>query len=99
MNHGRHSFRNIQDLRAAGITLKPSTNGSLRDITFTSHFPACLKLPPLLADDLMVPKFMNLIAYEMCPDNMSDLEKEDYGVSSYLAFMDSLMIAKKMSNN
>ncbi|KAL5549875.1 hypothetical protein UlMin_000051 [Ulmus minor] len=91
MSHGRQSFRNILDIRAAGITLKPSRNCSLRDIKFTSHFPSCLKLPPLLVDDSMVPKFMNLIAYEMCPDNMSDREMEGYEVTSYLAFMDSLI--------
>ncbi|CAL9025390.1 unnamed protein product [Prunus brigantina] len=34
----------------------------------------------------MGPKFMNLIAYEMCPDFQND-----FGVTSYIGFLDSLI--------
>ncbi|KAL5546483.1 hypothetical protein UlMin_006170 [Ulmus minor] len=90
--YDRQSFRNVQDLRAAGIKLKPSKSCSLRDITFTSHLTACLKLPPLVVDDSMAPKLLNLVAFEMCPDNFSvELKSEDHGVTSYVTFLDSLI--------
>ena len=37
-------------------------------------------------DDSTGPKFFNLIAYEMCPDF-----ENDYGVTSYISFLDSLI--------
>ena len=45
-----------------------------------------LWLPPILVDDSTGPKFLNLIAYEMCPDF-----NNDYGVPSYISFLDSLI--------
>ncbi|KAL5546504.1 hypothetical protein UlMin_006191 [Ulmus minor] len=88
---GQQSFRNVQELKAAGIKLKPSENWSLREIDFTSRcFILCLKLlklPPLVVDDSTEPKLLNMIAYEMCPDNF----RTDYEVSSYVIFLDSLI--------
>ncbi|EXC00010.1 hypothetical protein L484_005823 [Morus notabilis] len=84
----QQSFRSVQDLRAAGINLKPSKSCSLNDIKFTSvRFAGELELPRLIVDDSMAPKFMNLIAYEMCPDNM----ETKYEVTSYICFLDSLI--------
>ncbi|KAK9922267.1 hypothetical protein M0R45_030740 [Rubus argutus] len=83
----QQSFRNIQELKAAGIHLKPSKECSLRDISFTSlGFAGFLSLPPISVDDSMRPKFLNLIAYEMCPDF-----ENDFGISSYIGFLDSLI--------
>ena len=45
-----------------------------------------LWLPPLVVDDSTRPKFLNLIAYEMC----LDLEN-NFGVTSYVSFLDSLI--------
>ncbi|KAK4580917.1 hypothetical protein RGQ29_024537 [Quercus rubra] len=45
-----------------------------------------LRLPPIIVDDSTRPKFFNLIAYEMCPDF-----NNDYGVFSYISFLDSLI--------
>ena len=84
----QQSFRSITDLKAAGINLKPSQTSSLGDVHFSSLcFAGELKLPPLLVDDSTGSKFMNLVAYEMCPDNT----KTEYEVTSYLGFLDSLI--------
>ncbi|KAK2652142.1 hypothetical protein Ddye_011998 [Dipteronia dyeriana] len=78
-----HSFRNIEELRAAGIKLKPSQTSGVKDITFSGN---TLKLPPIVVDDSTATKFLNLVAYEMCPDFQNDFE-----VSSYISFLDSLI--------
>jgi hypothetical protein len=43
-------------------------------------------LPPITVDDSTGPKFLNLIAFEMCPDF-----ENNYGVTSYISFLDSLI--------
>ncbi|MFQ6648991.1 hypothetical protein Gotur_022235 [Gossypium turneri] len=43
-------------------------------------------MPRLLVDDSTASKFLNLVALEMCPDF-----KNDFEVSSYLCFMDTLI--------
>ena len=81
------SFRNIKELRAAGIHLQPSGTRFLRDISFNSYFfYGCLKLPPTIIDDLTKPKFLNILAYEMCPD-----APNDYAVTSYIYFLYELI--------
>ena len=85
---GQQFFRSVMDLKEVGIYLKPNKDGSLRSVNFSSHiFTADLELPPLIVDDSMAPKFLNLIAYEMCPDNT----KTEYEVTSYISFLDSLI--------
>ncbi|BFG37920.1 hypothetical protein CerSpe_241940 [Prunus speciosa] len=81
------SFRNVQELQGAGIHFRPSEDSSLGDIDFKS-FICCgfLYLPKLKVDDSMGPKFMNLIAYEMCPNFQNN-----FGVTSYISFLDSLI--------
>lgn len=85
----RRSFRNVQDLKAAGIKFKPSNSRSLRAISFNTQFftTGQLKLPPLIVDDSTVRKLWNLVAFEMCPDNSSTY----FGVTSYISFLDSLI--------
>jgi hypothetical protein len=83
------SFRNVQELRAAGIHLESNHSSCLRMITFSkkwNFYPGILKLPPIIVDDSTGPKFLNLIAYEMCPDF-----DNDYGITSYISFLDSLI--------
>jgi hypothetical protein len=83
------SFRNVQELRAVGIQLKPSNSSCLKDISFTkkwNFYPGILSLPPITVDDSTGPKFLNLIAYEMSPDF-----KNDYDVTTYISFIDSLI--------
>ncbi|KAK3218155.1 hypothetical protein Dsin_012125 [Dipteronia sinensis] len=78
-----HSFRNIEELKAAGIKLKPSKTSGVKDVTFSGD---TLKLPPIFVDDSTAAKFLNMAAYEMCPDFQNDFE-----VSSYISFLDSLI--------
>ncbi|KAE8098676.1 hypothetical protein FH972_016720 [Carpinus fangiana] len=84
------SYRNVQELKSAGIQLKRSKNNSyLRNISFTRKFgfyPGYLWLPPITVDESTGTKFKNLIAYEMCPDFFND-----FGISSYIYFLDSLI--------
>ncbi|KAE8098666.1 hypothetical protein FH972_016710 [Carpinus fangiana] len=82
-------YRNVQELKAAGIQLKRSKNSYLRNISFRrrlNFYPGFLCLPPIIVDDSTGPKFMHLIAYEMCLDF-----KNDFGISSYIFFLDSLI--------
>ena len=79
----RQSFRHIKELKAAGIHLKPSRTSFLRDISFKScFFRGYLKLPPIMVDDSTKPRFLNIVAYEMCPD-----APDDYAVTSYICFL------------
>ncbi|XP_041008848.1 UPF0481 protein At3g47200-like [Juglans microcarpa x Juglans regia] len=83
------SYRNMQELIAAGIHVKRSEANSLRGISFNrkfNFFPGFLSLPPLIVDDSTGPKFLNLIAYEMCLDFQND-----FGITSYISFLDSLI--------
>ncbi|XP_062114646.1 UPF0481 protein At3g47200-like [Humulus lupulus] len=84
------SVRNIQELKAVGIGLKRSNKRwSLKEIKYTDLYimGGLLQLPRLVVDHFTGHKFMNLIAYEMCPDNL----RTDYGVTSYVCFMRSLI--------
>ncbi|XP_058766018.1 UPF0481 protein At3g47200-like [Vicia villosa] len=81
------TYRNIQDLRAVGIKLKSSETRRPTDVHFTEGwFAAELTLPEIVVDDTTAATFLNLIAYEMCPDF-----KNDYGICSFAVFMDSLI--------
>uniref|UniRef100_A0A7N2M2U9 Uncharacterized protein n=1 Tax=Quercus lobata TaxID=97700 RepID=A0A7N2M2U9_QUELO len=57
-------------------------------IKFTKQFlfRGQLHLPPIVVDVSTRPKFLNLIAYEMCLDF-----ENDFGVTSYISFLDSLI--------
>ncbi|KAJ0014924.1 hypothetical protein Pint_20676 [Pistacia integerrima] len=81
--HDLQFFRNVEELKAAGIRLRPSGTGCLKDVTFNL---GALRLPSIQVDDSTASKFLNLIAYEMCPDFLND-----FGVSSYVAFLDILI--------
>ncbi|RVW20188.1 UPF0481 protein [Vitis vinifera] len=83
----RQSFRHIKELKAAGIYLKPSRTCFWRDVSFKSYFFfGHLKLPPITIDDSTKTKFLNMVAYEMCPD-----APDDYAVTSYVCFLQDLI--------
>ncbi|KAB1671100.1 hypothetical protein [Gossypium barbadense] len=85
--HHSHTICNVKELKNAGIRLKASKTSCLTDISFNSmFFVGNLWLPPVIVDDSTGPKFMNLIAYEMCPDF-----NNDFTVTSYMCFLDSLI--------
>ncbi|KAG7958815.1 hypothetical protein I3843_10G037200 [Carya illinoinensis] len=51
---GNPTYRNVQELKAAGIHVKRGKNNSLRGISFYRNFklyPGFLSLPPLIVDD------------------------------------------------
>ncbi|XP_062165654.1 UPF0481 protein At3g47200-like [Alnus glutinosa] len=83
-------YRNVQELKAAGIQLKCGDSHCLKNISFGrrsgSSYTRYLWLPPITVDDSTGPKFMNLIAYEWCPDF-----ENDCGITSYVSFLDSLI--------
>ncbi|KAM2227456.1 hypothetical protein ACFXTI_014260 [Malus domestica] len=86
-DHSVQSFRNVQELDAAGIHFTLSKSSLLGDISFVSQsFAGFLSLPAISVDDSTGPKFMNLIAYEMCPDFQND-----FAVTSYISFLDALI--------
>ncbi|BFG37921.1 hypothetical protein CerSpe_241950 [Prunus speciosa] len=79
------SFRNAQELKAAGVHFRRSKTSFLCDISFTSlGFVGFLSLPPINEDAMSL--FLNLIAYEMCPDFLNN-----FGVTSYFSFLSSLI--------
>ncbi|KAL2335194.1 hypothetical protein Fmac_016407 [Flemingia macrophylla] len=83
------TYRNIQELRTVGIKLMTNKSHILTDISFSYHWLhlcAELKLPQITVDDTIAPTFLNLIAYEMCPDF-----KNNFEICSFVAFMDSLI--------
>ncbi|KAK3219128.1 hypothetical protein Dsin_013098 [Dipteronia sinensis] len=81
--HGWHSFRNIVELKAAGIRLKPSKTSSMRSFSFSW---GTLKIPPIIVDDSTAAKLLNMAAYEMCPDFDNEFE-----VSTFICFLDKLI--------
>ncbi|WJX17524.1 hypothetical protein P8452_07429 [Trifolium repens] len=95
MNQGQKSseentqitYRNVKDLRAAGIKFKSSETRRPTDIAFfEGWFTAKLILPEIVVDDSTPSILFNLLAYEMCPDF-----ENDYGICSFAMFMDSLI--------
>ncbi|PQP92118.1 UPF0481 protein [Prunus yedoensis var. nudiflora] len=88
VNLGSESFRNVQELQAAGIHFRQRKGPSVLGNIYFKSYICCgfLDLPKIKVDDSMGPKFMNLIAYEMCPDFQND-----FGVTSYISFLDSLI--------
>ncbi|KAK8712113.1 hypothetical protein V6N13_147363 [Hibiscus sabdariffa] len=80
-------FRKAQELRNAGIWFKESETNRLTDVSFSrTCFMGKLWLPRIMVDDSTGPRFMNLIAYEMCPDF-----ENDFTVTSYICFLDELI--------
>ncbi|CAJ1953305.1 unnamed protein product [Sphenostylis stenocarpa] len=81
------TYRNIKELKAAGIGFKSSKTRRPRDVSFHyGVFHSTLMLPEIVVDDTIAATVLNLIAYEMCPDF-----ENDYGISSYVTFLDSLI--------
>ncbi|XP_016544904.2 UPF0481 protein At3g47200-like [Capsicum annuum] len=75
------------ELRRAGIHFRPGKSRRLSDVKFTSfHCSGQLTLPPITIDDSTKSEFLNLVAYEACPDT-----PDDFAITSYLSFMDSLV--------
>lgn len=77
---------NIQELKSNGIRIK-SSESSIIDMSFSHRWLIGeLTLPEIVLDDITISIFLNLIAYERCPDF-----RNDYGISTFLAFINSLI--------
>ncbi|KAL5564828.1 hypothetical protein UlMin_027992 [Ulmus minor] len=87
---GRCSFHNVQELKVAGIELRPAKSRCLTEVSFSSGLfeGACLRLSPILVDKSTAGKLLNLVAYEMCRDYDCG---ENRSIRSYLSFLDSLI--------
>ncbi|KAK4371396.1 hypothetical protein RND71_010871 [Anisodus tanguticus] len=82
-------FRSVMNLKSKGIHFRPSGIDSLKGVRFTSHYYyAKLKLPCWYVSTYTKVFFMNMIAYELCPNGPSDR-----AVVSYVNFMKSLVIS------
>ncbi|KAI7996769.1 UPF0481 protein [Camellia lanceoleosa] len=83
-----YSYRSVQELKTAGIKFRPNKMGTC--VTDVRYEPliirAILRLPPMKIDDSTQSLLLNLAAYEMCPDS-----PDDFGVTSYIWFMDTLI--------
>ncbi|KAF8398278.1 hypothetical protein HHK36_017205 [Tetracentron sinense] len=81
------SFRSVKELNTAGIECIRSHKCCLDAVEFKkSCIYGKLYLPPITIDDSTKPLFLNLIAYERCPD-----APDDDAISSYICFMDALI--------
>ncbi|GLT95855.1 hypothetical protein SLE2022_135140 [Rubroshorea leprosula] len=87
-----HTFRNVKELKEKGIRFKASKErGAITDIDFDDRFcMPTLTLSPILVDVATMPKLLNLIAYEMCPDF-----KNEFEITSYVSFLDSLIDSRE----
>ncbi|XP_043692956.1 uncharacterized protein LOC122643398 [Telopea speciosissima] len=82
-----YSFRTVTELKASSISCKRSTSHSLKGISFKTGFiKGHLLLPRMIIDDSTKSKFLNLVAYETCPD-----APDDFTVTSYICLLDSLI--------
>uniref|UniRef100_A0A2N9GGT9 Pyrroline-5-carboxylate reductase dimerisation domain-containing protein n=1 Tax=Fagus sylvatica TaxID=28930 RepID=A0A2N9GGT9_FAGSY len=82
-----YSYRSAKELRAVGVNFKPGKTHLYTDVKFKSTFlTGKLTLPPITVDDSTKSLLLNLVAYETCPD-----APDDFGVTSYICFMDSLI--------
>ncbi|KAL5539164.1 hypothetical protein UlMin_046036 [Ulmus minor] len=85
---GQQCFRGAGELKKAGINFRPSKAYYMGDsVKFSSlGLAGRLELPRLTVDGSMAPKFLNLIAYEMCPD-----VETKYEVAAYISLLDLLI--------
>ncbi|KAK9987226.1 hypothetical protein SO802_032177 [Lithocarpus litseifolius] len=81
------TYRNVQDLKNAGIWLKPCKTTFLNYISYIrSCFIGYLTIPKMKVDNSSGQKFFNLMAFKMCPDFINN-----YEITSYICFLNSLM--------
>ncbi|XAR69612.1 hypothetical protein NMG60_11001269 [Bertholletia excelsa] len=85
-----YSYRSVQELKASGIIFRPNKDEAGRFFTsvrFESLLvKSILRIPPMIIDDSTKAFFLNLVAYEMCPDC-----PKKAGVTSYLWFIDNII--------
>ncbi|XP_027337438.1 UPF0481 protein At3g47200-like [Abrus precatorius] len=80
----KYRIGTVRELRAAGIRVTKSPNSTSFYPIFTAYGE--LQLPEITVDGSTAIMFLNLIAYEICPDFVNDFE-----ISSFLVFLSSLI--------
>ncbi|XP_044481659.1 UPF0481 protein At3g47200-like [Mangifera indica] len=81
------SYRSAKELKEVGIHFRPSKTNRFTDVDFKSGYLAgILKLPQIYIDDSSKSMLLNLVAYEFSPNG-----PDDFGISSYICLMDSLI--------
>ncbi|KAJ0013665.1 hypothetical protein Pint_20107 [Pistacia integerrima] len=80
------SYRSVKELKAVGIHFRPSKTNKFTDVAFQPGYLAKLELPPVCIDDSTKSMLLNMVAYESSPNG-----PDDFGVSSYICLMDSLI--------
>ncbi|KAK7266121.1 hypothetical protein RIF29_18761 [Crotalaria pallida] len=83
----KYRVGSIQELKKAGIRIQKLPDGRFVHPIFNSN-RGILQLPDLIVNDSTAVMFLNLIAYEMCPDFRNDF---DFSVSSFIVFFSSLI--------
>nr|XP_043609615.1 UPF0481 protein At3g47200-like [Erigeron canadensis] len=81
-----YTVRNVNDLSEVGISFKPSESRSINFIKYRCGFCANLELPPITIYSDTKPMLLNLVAYEMCSDDL-----EPSWVTSYICLLNSLI--------
>ncbi|KAL0349395.1 UNVERIFIED_CONTAM: hypothetical protein Sangu_1167300 [Sesamum angustifolium] len=86
-----HSFRSVMELKKKGIRFKPSSSRSFSDVKFESGlFFSQLRLPKKFVSIHTKIFFLNMVAYELSPQN-----RTNYIVISYIDLMKSLIESKE----
>ncbi|KAJ4966633.1 hypothetical protein NE237_018482 [Protea cynaroides] len=86
-NDNWQSFRSVQELKATGIKCSCTSNCCVKDVEYIHHsLYGELSLPAIVVDDSTKTKWLNLIAYEACPDFLNDC-----AFTSFVCFLDSLI--------
>lgn len=90
---GGYVFHSVTDLKSKGIHFRPSEIASLNGVRFSpAEFchSAKLKLPCWYVSPYTRTFFMNMIAYEFCPNVFTDKV-----VTAYVNFMKSLIVSQE----
>nr|XP_016500785.1 PREDICTED: UPF0481 protein At3g47200-like [Nicotiana tabacum] len=90
---GGYVFHSVTDLKSKGIHFRPSEIASLNGVRFSpAEFchSAKLKLPYWYVSPYTRSFFMNMIAYEFCPNVFTDK-----AVTAYVNFMKSLIVSQE----
>ncbi|PIN16411.1 hypothetical protein CDL12_10938 [Handroanthus impetiginosus] len=83
-----HSFRSVTDFKTNGIHFKPSQTQSLKDVKFESKWIyGKFYLPMWFVSLYTKAFFLNMIAYELSPNNSTEGI-----VTTYIKFMKSLIV-------
>ncbi|KAF3442501.1 hypothetical protein FNV43_RR16417 [Rhamnella rubrinervis] len=81
-------YQSAKELKTVRITFRPNKSGCYTDVRFTTamFFYGRVTLPRLIVNDSTKSMLLNMVAFETCADG-----PDDFWVTSYICFMDSLI--------